>query len=406
MADDPSYLSGRDAAALLGVKRETLYAYASRGLVRSEPGVSGRGRRYHRDDLERLKARHDARSGHGPVAAGALRWGEPVLESTLTAIDPAGPRYRGHPSLVLASTTSFESVAELLWTGELPLATTWPTCTPGLRLASLTALLPASTPPLATLALTVPALAAADPRTQTQAHTAARALVRRMAAFAGAGLDPTRTRPALAEPDIARTLLVSLGARPTARAQFLLSRALILCADHELNASAFAVRVAASAGADLHACISAGLATLSGPRHGGQADLITSLLAEVTHPDHAHTIIDHRITRGDEIPGFGHPLYPAGDPRAAALLTAAREHAPRSPRLRTIDAVVAAMQSAGRDPPNLDIGLAAVGAALGLDPRTHVAIFAIGRTAGWIAHALEQRAANFLLRPRARYTGP
>ena len=77
---DPSFVTGREAAALLGVKRETLYAYASRGLLRSEPGEHGRERRYHREDLERLKARHDARSGHGPVAAGALRWGEPVGE--------------------------------------------------------------------------------------------------------------------------------------------------------------------------------------------------------------------------------------------------------------------------------------------------------------------------------------
>ncbi|MDC0676049.1 helix-turn-helix domain-containing protein, partial [Nannocystis radixulma] len=114
------FVSGKEAAALLGVKRETLYAYASRGLVRSEPGGAGRERRYSRDDLERLKARRDARSGHGPVAAGALRWGEPVLESALTAIEAAGPRYRGRPAVELAEATSFEAVAELLWSGVLP----------------------------------------------------------------------------------------------------------------------------------------------------------------------------------------------------------------------------------------------------------------------------------------------
>ncbi|MBL8969198.1 MAG: helix-turn-helix domain-containing protein, partial [Myxococcales bacterium] len=157
-------MSGREAAALLGVKRETLYAYASRGLVRSEPGGPGRERRYSREDLERLKARRDARSGHGPVAAGALRWGEPVLESALTAIDPAGPRYRGHPSAELAATHTLEAVAELLWSGTLPAAApSWQLAGPGLRVASLTALLPPAAPPLLTRARAVPALAAAHP---------------------------------------------------------------------------------------------------------------------------------------------------------------------------------------------------------------------------------------------------
>src|SRR5262249_9768773 len=101
-------------------KRETLYAYASRGLVRSEPGEKGRGRRYQREDLERLRARRDARSGHGPVAAGALRWGEPVLESALTGLTSSGPRYRGHLAVTLSARAPFESVAELLWSGALP----------------------------------------------------------------------------------------------------------------------------------------------------------------------------------------------------------------------------------------------------------------------------------------------
>ena len=119
--DDPdeaaSFLSGREAAALLGVKRETLYAYASRGLLRSEPGGPGRGRRYNREDLERLRARSDARSGHGPVAAGALRWGEPVLESALTAIEAAGPRYRGHASAELSASAAHVQSPEFA-TGE------------------------------------------------------------------------------------------------------------------------------------------------------------------------------------------------------------------------------------------------------------------------------------------------
>ncbi|HEY0138032.1 MAG TPA: citrate/2-methylcitrate synthase [Nannocystis sp.] len=408
---ETSALSGREAAALLGVKRETLYAYASRGLLRSEPGGPGRERLYNREDLERLRARRDARSGHGPVAAGALRWGEPVLESALTAIDPSGPRYRGQPAVELAASASFEAVAELLWSGALPdPAPRWEPAGVGLRVASLTALLPGDTPPLVTLALAVAALGAADPGRYNHAieaeKTRARGLIFRMAALAGAGIDPAQVRPAQAEPDVAGALLVSLGVQATARARRLMSRALVVCADHELNASAFAVRVAASAGADLYACVSAGLATLSGPRHGGVVDRVEALVTEVGRPERAQEVVQERARRGEEVPGFGHPLYPAGDPRAALLLAAAIEHAPRSPRLRTLEAIVAAMREAGREPPNLDIGLASTGVALGIPLRTSVAMFAVGRAAGWIAHAFEQRAAGFLLRPRARYVGP
>src|ERR1700679_2135757 len=114
------------AAALLGVKRATLYAYASRGLVKSVPGEARRERLYIRADLERLKARHDARSGHGPVAAGALRWGEPVLESSVTGIDDRGPRYRGALATeIVEAGATFEEVAELLWTGTRPATARW-----------------------------------------------------------------------------------------------------------------------------------------------------------------------------------------------------------------------------------------------------------------------------------------
>jgi citrate synthase len=406
------FIGGKEAAALLGVKRETLYAYASRGLVRSEPSGSGRARRYSREDLERLKARHDARAGHGPVAAGALRWGEPVLESALTAIDAAeGPRYRGRAATELAAAASFEAVAEWLWTGATAdPAARWRVDGPGLRVPSLTALLPDGAPPLETLALVVPALGAADAERFVSAPEAergrARALIVRMAAFAGAGRGAARVRPALAADDVAGALLTSLGAPAGPRARRLVGQALVLSADHELNASAFAVRVAASAGADLYACVSAGLAALSGPRHGGGVDRVEALAGEVGRPARAREVVQERARRGEELPGFGHPLYPAGDPRAARLLAAADEHAPRSPRVRTIAAVARAMRDAGREPANLDLGLAAVGAALGLPPRAAVAMFAVGRAAGWIAHAFEQRAAGFLLRPRARYVGP
>ena len=115
------WLTSAAASARLGVKLATLYAYASRGLVTSLPGDGQRGRLYASDDVERLLTRHTARSGHGPVAASALRFGEPVLETRISAVDAGGPRYRGRHAIELCrASIGFERVAELLWTGELP----------------------------------------------------------------------------------------------------------------------------------------------------------------------------------------------------------------------------------------------------------------------------------------------
>jgi citrate synthase len=407
-----AWLSGTEAAAFLGVKRETLYAYASRGLVRSEPGAGGRGRRYRREDLVRLKARSDARAGHGPVAAGALRWGEPVLESALTAIDGGEPRYRGYSAVQLAETTTYEAVAELLWTGTLPSEPpAWRADGLGVRAAPLGALLPERVHPLAALALAVPAIAVGDPAryaaTPEADRARARGLILRMAAFLGfAGGGASRAKEAVTAGSVARAALIGLGVRATPKAERALDRALTLCADHELNASSFTVRVAASARADLYACMSAGLAAISGPKHGGSCDRVEALVAEVGRPERARAVIEDRARRGEDLPGFGHPLYPAGDPRASSLLRSAEEIAPRSPHLGTLSAMCAVMRDLGREPPTVDVGLVGLALALGLPPGSAAAIFALGRTAGWAAHAFEQREAGFLLRPRARYTGP
>src|SRR5438045_3369002 len=120
------YVGAAEAARLLGVKRATLYAYASRGLVRSEPAPTGRGHRYSRSDLLRLRTRGDARAGHGPVAAGALRWGEPVLATAISFIADDGPRYRGAPAIELSRSASYETVAELLWSGTRSASSPWP----------------------------------------------------------------------------------------------------------------------------------------------------------------------------------------------------------------------------------------------------------------------------------------
>ncbi len=402
------FTSAREAARRLGVKLRTLYAYASRGLVQSVPAAAGRARLYSLADVERLKARHDARSGHGPVAAGALRWGEPVLESAITEIRADGPAYRGIPlATLLDRDVGFEATAELLWSAALPPARIeWPMSAAPRALA---ARVPHGTPAAAALSLVVPALGVGDgarfdaPADAEQVR--ARALIRALAASLCLGADRKRFRHALAAPTVAGAVAAALGAPQKRAALGALDRALVLCADHELNVSAFAARVVASAGADLYACVVAALAAFSGPRHGGASERVEALVAEVGAPRRARSAIAERARRGDALPGFGHPLYPGGDPRVPPLLAAARALDPRGRRTATLFAVIEAMRDAGREPPNLDAGLAALAHALGLPHGSAAAIFAVGRSAGWIAHALEQRAQGYLLRPRARYTG-
>ncbi len=396
-------LGAREAAELLGVKPATLYAYVSRGLLPSAPG-EGRERRYRRADVEALRARR-----RGGAAAGALRWGEPVLETAITEMTPAGPRYRGHAALDLARAgVSFEAVAELLWTGVLPARRpAWPHRGPGVDPARLAALVPAGAPPATWNPLLVAALAAADPgRFDTRPDAVlprARGLVRALAAALALGTDPARMAEAATAPSVAASVAQALGVRPTPATLQLLDRTLVVLADHELNASTFAARVVASAGADLHAAVLAGLATLSGPLHGAASDRVEALLAEAEEAGDGARALHERDRRGEPLPGFGHPFYPGGDPRAALLWEAASAWPRPTPSLRALTALVAAARAAGRPAPNVDAALVAVRAALGLPRGAAAGLFAVARCAGWVAHVLEQQAAGSLIRPRARY---
>lgn len=418
---DDSYLTGDEAAALLGVKRQTLYAYASRGLLRSVPSGDGRAHLYARSDLLRLKARSDARAGHGPVAASALRWGEPVLETAVSAIDARGPIYRGVPAVTLVERgVGFEAAAALLW-GELEGADVergeagvrgppWTAPSPGVPLARLAALLPDGASPVTVLQVGVPAIGARDAgrflACRAGETVLARSLIVRMAALLALPGRRDRCHAALAESSVARAVLAAFGVRPTPAVERAVDATLVLCADHELNPSTFAVRIAASAGADLYACVGAGLHVLSGPEHGGASERVEALVVEARSSPRAADVITSRAQRGEAIPGFGHPLYPAGDPRGAALLSVAGEVAQGDETLGILRALVDAMAAANQERPTLDVGLVAVAAALGLPPGAAAALFAVGRCAGWVAHAMEQRKAGFIVRPRARYVGP
>ena len=408
-------LAAREAAELLDVKLATLYAYTSRGLVRSVPGDHGRARRYLRADLERLKARKRARAGNGPVAAGALRFGEPVLDTSISSISAAGPIYRGRPALELAEAgTPFELVAELLWSGKLsePEARErtlyfWNALHFGLPVEQVRAILPPALPPLPTLAAVVPLLATRDPGRFVERLEAvlprARHLLRRMATALAVTGSPAAFERSQQADGVAAAAAFALGGDESCIEA--VDRALVLCADHELNASSFAARVAASTGADLYACVSAALAALSGPRHGGATDRVEAALEQIDGPEAVRDAIHERARLGESLAGFGHPLYPDGDPRGGALLALAKEVGGSSALLETSLALVEAMEEEGRGGATIDVGLVALCAALGFGRGAAAGLFAVGRCAGWVAHALEQYEAGYVLRPRARYLG-
>jgi citrate synthase len=400
---ETAWLSSRQASDRLGVKLATLYSYASRGLIESLPGQGTRARLYAKDDVERLRTRHDARSGHGPVAAGALRFGEPVLETSISDVCPEGPRYRGQLATDLCRAgVSFERVAELLWTGTLPEAA-GPAASSSCNAAQLWSLFTghASLPKMA-LMLSALALADEDRHAASDAAEFARA---RMLFHWLAQAASVRPRRQLAASRVAGTLLAALRVPQKPSLVNAVDRALVLCAEHELNASTFAARVAASAGADLYACLGAAVHTLSGSAHGGMCDRVEALIGTIGDRARATRTVREWLARGEQLPGFGHPLYAAGDPRATLLLELAATHGARSEQAKTAFALLEAMKRGGHPEPTLDIGLVTLCLCLELPPGSAACIFAVGRSAGWVAHALEQRAAGYLLRPRARYVG-
>jgi citrate synthase len=417
---DDEFLTAKEAAELLGVKLPTVYAYTSRGLIQSVPGSRGRARLYRRRDLERLCARRDARAGHGPVAAAALRQGEPVLDSSITLISiEEGPIYRGRAAVALAREgRSFEWVAEGLWSGiwgDDAYVPDWRPESVGLDLDLLQRLLSRKGGPLPVLSIVIPLLAAQDPGRFSSSHeavlTRARKLLRRIVALLALGREVGEAAEAIDAVDkslSAPSLAAALGAafsRDLGDEELsALNRALVLAADHELNASTFAARVAASTGADIYGCIAAALAALSGPRHGGAADRIDALLEQAGPADRVLGVVHERQRRGEVIEGFGHPIYaPHSDPRGHLLMEIARGLHGASERVEPVAALVDAMQTGGFGGPTIDVGLVAITRALALPTGTATALFAIGRSVGWVAHALEQQDAGYLVRPRARY---
>jgi citrate synthase len=382
------WLDAAEATALLGVNRATLYAYVSRGRIRSEPGTGNtRHRRYSRDDVERLRARTDERRDPQKAAGRALQWGLPVLESAITLIADGRIFYRGRDATQLATSSTIAEVAALLWTG-----TADPAPFDDLRPIDVKRIRGEAS----FIARAQIALAAAAPRDRLAYDLRPQAVVR-------TGWRITQLLASVAAGGVAAGAIDAALARTwdVPAATPLLRAALILCADHELNVSTFTARCVASAGATPYGVVIAGLAALEGVKHGGITARVEALWDSLRHSRDLVAAASQRLRRGESIDGFGHPLYPRGDPRAALLLSML----PRSRQTAFAHDLATAIGATLNEAPTIDYALVAISRSLGLPEGSALTLFALGRTLGWIAHALEQYAQDAIIRPRARYVG-
>src|SRR5262245_4561784 len=395
------YLTAHEAAAALNVSLSTLYSYVSRGMLRSEP-VDGqpRVRRYLQEDVSRLVERKELRIDPAKAAARSLRWGAPVLDSSLTLIDGGRIYYRGRDALELAQQASVEEVAALLWRGDPKEAESLFTIHSEEMPQEIKGLFKRAPNlgPVERCQLALPLGESIDPgaydlRPMAVARTGARILSLLISVVCGA----TASGPA----DVSLQQ-AWLPRRKTAAPA--LRAALILCADHELNVSTFTARCIASAQATPYEVVIGALAALKGRRHGGQTAEVEALFRETGRSRSPRETLANRLRLGGGLPGFGHPLYPNGDPRAALLLSLAKTHG-RGVVLELSAGLIEAAGSLTDERPTLDFALVTLAHALGLPAQSPLALFSLGRTVGWIAHAIEQYEDAHLIRPRARYIG-
>lgn len=435
------WIGAAEAAGRLGIKPASLYAYVSRGVLTRRREPDGRASMFDAEEIEEL-----AQRGRPRRFAGRAGPAELVIESAVTEITPATQRYRGYGATDLALRCSFEDVATLLWTGTLPSAGEperaaaaglggseaveageW-TATPAAVAAgrAAQAALPAETLPLERIQVIVPALAATD---QFRLHldrpavvAAGKALIAGLTEALPEALPqalpealpealPAASAEAANRPGVPGGIAARLATRlcPTPATTGLIrvvNAALILVADHELAASTLAARVAASMRADPYAVVSTGLGAMTGALHGGAALGAELMLGSADTAADAPRVVGDVLRRGEKIPGFGHFVYRDGDPRANLLLRLIAEYAPDSERLAVASAVTAEARRRAVPDPNIEFALAVLAAVAGMVRGAGEAMFATGRTAGWLAHALEEYERNIPIRPRCVYTGP
>jgi citrate synthase len=396
-----TWFTVEQASERLGVKPPTVYAYVTRGLLTRRRTVDGRSL-FEASEVERLARRgRPRRPGGGP---------ELVIQSAVTKLGEDRQYYRGRDALELAERCHLEDVADWLWTGDEGALTrprddrSWWTASERAVAAGRLAQkgLPDDVLPLERLQVITPVLAAYDPLRLAPSDAAVAEIGRSLIAGMIDCLPPHQ--PAFGP--LALRLWLKLTPRILEpRWTEVLRAAMVLAADHELAASTLAVRVAASVRADPYAVVSSGLGTTSGALHGGASLGAEALLAEIEKPAHAAQVIEQRLRRGERIPGFGHKVYRAGDGRANMLFDRIRAAGPKDRRLAVAEAVLAEARRRKLPAMNVDFALATLVNATGMHSGAGEAIFAISRTVGWLAHAMEEYAKPMRFRLRAVYSG-
>jgi citrate synthase len=371
-------LESAEAARRLGVKLPTLYAYVSRGLLASQRAPEGRRSLFAAEDVEALAKR--SRGGRSTETRLA------TVTTSTTQLRDDGPVYRGSPATVLATTVPYEEAAELLWRGDPGAAVPW---TPvALRP-------PESLGASDRLRWAVVMAGAGDPLRSDLRPASVIAVARGLVATMVAVLPgPTLDAPPLELgtnrwPDtVAGALTARLAPDPDVGLVRAINAALILLADHELATSTVAVRVAASARANLYDALLSGLGVVAGPLHGGASQLAYGLVrdAEELGPERA---LDETLRWQHRLPGFGHSIYQGDDPRFTVLKKLVDDLWPPE-RRRVLDSLLALAAQRNIPGPNVDLGLAALTRAAGMAEDGGRTIFTIARVAGWTAHYLEE----------------
>ncbi|MDO8776288.1 MAG: citrate/2-methylcitrate synthase [Burkholderiaceae bacterium] len=411
LEDISDYLGREDALAILGVKRETLYTYVSRGLIRSIQLPGTNARQFSRDDISQLRLRHRIREGSASPGEGSMRWGTPVVESMITQISERGPVYREHSAIELArSGLSFESVSEFLWSASLPSKhANWPAVA---QLSSKLDFLKSFDRSNNILQIFSHAVIALTRETEDVAadrgaekFVCARQLMVALTRCCGwLSADQSFDDVEMQE-RTARKVARLLGIATTDETISALDTALILCADFELAPGTFAARIAASAGADMSACIVAGICAHSGKFAGGGIIQTESLLFDNLTGENRKTRLNLARDYGDRLFGFNHPLFPKGDPRARELISSAKRFAKNDYELHAAFEFLHEAETQYDLKPGIGIALLLLCRALVMPRQSALAIWTLGRTAGLIAHIIEQRSLRYKIRPRAHYIG-
>ncbi|SEE61671.1 citrate synthase [Streptomyces sp. 3213] len=396
-------LSTKETAELLGVKPETVYAYVSRGQLGSRREPGGRGSTFDAKEVEAL-ARRNRRESSGSSGSG----GELSVRTRITLIEKDRYFFRGVDATELAARHSYEEIAEWLWTGELRHGITFtaPRASVAVARRAVDAL-PEHTGPTDRLRVAAIAAATADPLRFDLSEDAVLGTARTLIPTLVAALPPVR-RAHRDEGPLAHRLWSRLSGQTADEASLrALDTALGLLVDHDLAASTLAVRVAASARAHAYAAVSSGLGVLEGPLHGAASGLAHRMLLDVLDQGSAAPVVADELRAGRRIPGLGHRLYPGEDPRARALFALLKDVPGAGPALAAARDIVA---TTARHTPlhaNVDLALAVLTVSSGMPSTAGETIFAVARTAGWIAHALEEYGERPLrMRPSGHYVGP